>query len=859
MWNAREKVRGRGAWANEAGELILHTGNQVMIGGRWVKPGVHGGFVYPTAPPIPRPGLSGDDGAGKQLLSWLKTWNWARPSIDPWLLLGWIGCAMYGAAPKWRPIVWITGDKATGKSTLQDLVNGVFDGGLLQTSDATEAAVRQILGQQSLPVAIDEAEAEEDNRKLMALVKLARQAASGGRILRGGQDHQGHEFIARSCFLFSSILVPPIPPQDRSRLAVLELGELPASARAPKLDAGEMRAIGATLRRRLADRWDQFGQVLGDYHNAMIDFGGHGGRTADQFGTLLAAAHVMLHDDAPDDVELTTWGRRLAYDTLAERADEQSEAERCLYHLGSSVVQLAGHGQPRLVADWVGEAGKPPGDMDADPAKARAMLAKIGLGVHIGATTKGALDDDKPRPVPGRQYIVVANAHQGLTRQFEGSHWAGRSGASGVWSQALKRIAGAVPGSRQRVGGMVIACTLVPIEALIAPDWRAGRRSGTRGGAVTVPASRSMRAGPRRQPVVRSTVGDRAAPSFAPFKARDDNRLQSQPPAPALSCPNLKPLISIRFRRGDGCLTTARMLLLLPGFRCGVTCGVTGLSFHPNGLGGCYSSYPVLQTPIRAGAHTRARAHMYTHSYPSNMGNIWIYLYRSWVYLLLPLLLRPIFRVTWVTSPADGHLIGRSLPCPIKIGGGYASAARGTSPGADLRLVAGVAGGKFRDRNAGRQLLAVEGGNGGFLRVSAGRLGSVGMAMLERASQAAGNARHSAIRIQPVRLHARPIAGRAGASPLAARLLPSMSALPVSGRWPDIVSGRRHSDGERAQTSSTRIGSGYGLSGGREGPGGLTAHGGCRERLLRDRGIPVLAGRKSLVTGTLWAGVAGVN
>lgn len=476
VWNAREKVRGRGSWTDEDGNLILHSGNHVMIGGRWLKPGMHGKFVYPTAPSVPRPGPDAGNDAGQQLLSWLKSWNWARPRIDPWLALGWIGCAMYGGALKWRPIAWITGDKATGKSTLQDLVNGIFDGGILQTSDATEAAVRQLLGQQSLPVAIDEAEAEEDNRKLLALVKLARQAASGGRIMRGGQDHQGHEFIARSCFLFSSILVPPIPPQDRSRLAVLELNELPAAARAPKLDVGEMRAMGATLRKRLADRWGSFQDVLSDYHNAMIDIGGHGGRTADQFGTLLAAAHVMLHDDRPDEDELLSWGKRLAFDTLAERADEQTEADRCLYHLGSSTVQLSGHGTPRLVADWITQASLPDvvGLENRNPATARDMLAKIGLGVFLGSSArgKGDADPDKPRPVPGRRYIIVANAHQGLARQFEGSHWQGRSGASGVWSQALRRIPGAIPNARQRLSGMLMACTLVPIEALLqgTPD-----------------------------------------------------------------------------------------------------------------------------------------------------------------------------------------------------------------------------------------------------------------------------------------------------------------------------------------------------------------------------------------------------
>lgn len=473
VWNAREKVRGRGAWSDEQGRLILHCGNMVLHGGRWERPGMIHGFVYPTAPPIPRPAAkkAGTE-AARWLLDKLKTWSWARPAIDPMLALGWIGNAMNGGALKWRPLIWVTGDKASGKSTLQELILLLFDGGLLQTSDTTEAAVRQLLGQQSLPVAIDEAEAEEDDRKLQSLVKLARQAASGGRIFRGGQDHQGHEFVARSCFLFSSILVPSLSGADRSRLAVLELGELPAGQRSPKIDAAELRQCGASLRRRLADSWGQWPRILELYHDAMIDTGGHGGRSADQFASLLAAAHVMLDDEPPGEEELVLWGRQLAIDTLAERQDEQSEAQTCVNYLGSSLVQLAGHGQPRLVSDWLLQATGP---VIEDRSRAVEMLNKVGLGIHIGGMGRkaagvgrdgGADPNARPRPVPGRTYITVANAHQGLARLFEQSHWKGRSGGSGVWSQALGRVPGAVRGEVQRIGGQPTKCTLIPLEAM---------------------------------------------------------------------------------------------------------------------------------------------------------------------------------------------------------------------------------------------------------------------------------------------------------------------------------------------------------------------------------------------------------
>jgi adenylylsulfate kinase-like enzyme len=81
------------------------------------------------------------------------------------LLLGWTGCALIAGALPWRPHVWVTGSSATGKSTLQKALEHLLDGGALHTQDATEAALRQLLKQQTLPVLFDELEANEDNRR----------------------------------------------------------------------------------------------------------------------------------------------------------------------------------------------------------------------------------------------------------------------------------------------------------------------------------------------------------------------------------------------------------------------------------------------------------------------------------------------------------------------------------------------------------------------------------------------------------------------------------------------------------------------------------------------------------------------
>lgn len=471
VWNAQERVRGRGAWTADDGSLILHLGTHVMMHGRWLKPGMYEGKVYPAAPALPKPhsdAVSVDElGPGHELLNYFRTWNWARPSLDPILLLGWIVAAGMGAAIEWRPMAWITGDKATGKSTLQKLVKWTFDGALLQTTDATEAGIRQILGQQSLPVAVDEAEASEDNRKLQALLNLARQAASGGIVARGGQDHQGHQFQATSAFLFSSIYTPPMLPQDRSRMALLELGELQAGQRSKtEFTLPAFRELGAKIRRVVADRWHEWPKILEAYRDALIDEGGQGGRAADQFGTLLAAAHLVMEDGMPEAMDLRGWGRMLDIKVLAETAGAEDDKMSCLQHLMTYPVMLERGGTQRLVSEWLLQAvcTQKPGEFDEDVQRKRReaqdALSRIGLRVV----------QDLKRLTPARPYLAVASRHQGLSRIYEGTHWQGRSGAEGVWAQALKRIDGGVANYAVKMAGTTIKCTLLPLSVAVEQE-----------------------------------------------------------------------------------------------------------------------------------------------------------------------------------------------------------------------------------------------------------------------------------------------------------------------------------------------------------------------------------------------------
>lgn len=449
-----ERVRGPGCWKDSDGKLVMHCGNIIYHDGEAITPGAIGRHVYPGATALPKPGcgLDGRD-AAEELLSLFKTWNWRRPDLDPYLLVGWIGAAILGGALKWRPLLWITGDAATGKSTLHDVLKSVFgEGGIISSTDTTAAGLWQTVGHASLPIALDELEAEADNRKQMNIIKLARQACSGGQTLRGSSDHKNASFTVRSCFLFSSILIPPLMTQDISRMAILQLDELDSKV-APVLDHKNLERIGDALRERLLARWKKFPAVLHSWL-VLLSQHGHGGRSADQFGTLMACYELLMMDTPAEPETHEAFGQLLNKSVLAETEESDPDHKRCVQRLLTSPIDLYRSGERRNVSSWVMQAGDiTPGktSSDADVEDANQVLGNIGMKVM--------------RQKDGKTYLCVANDHHGLTQLFKDSHWTGSSGTNGVWMQSLRRVKGA-KADEQRFNGVKKRCTSVPLDVI---------------------------------------------------------------------------------------------------------------------------------------------------------------------------------------------------------------------------------------------------------------------------------------------------------------------------------------------------------------------------------------------------------
>jgi hypothetical protein len=484
------RMRGRGAHAQGNGGLVLHYGTALLAaqqrvdgaikGWRWHEPGLLDGYVYPAAEPIPRPWPRpvGDAPAIK-LLKLIRSWQWKRELLDARFLLGWIGAAMLGGALRWRPNIWITGGAGTGKSTINGesgVLDLLFGAGMLKTGNASAAAIRQMLKNSTVPVVFDEIEASGDNRRVNEVVELARVSSSGARMHRGGADHQAHEFTLRSCFQFSSINIPPLQPQDRSRLGILELEPFPAGAVPPVLREWNLPELGRQLARRMIDGWERFEPCFAAFA-AGLTTRGHSRRGADQFGTLLACAHILLEDELASEEDVAHWVALCVPDRMAEINEATPDHEACLIHLVSSQVQARGGDEREALGSWIGRAvgpDKPLLQVHEEELRDRASdrLQQLGLKLVNARRHREERDAKGELKKPARWgaetfdaalpgFLAVANSHQGLAAIFKATTW-----QEGVWRQALARTPGALA-SKVKFGRLSLRAVLLPLADVL--------------------------------------------------------------------------------------------------------------------------------------------------------------------------------------------------------------------------------------------------------------------------------------------------------------------------------------------------------------------------------------------------------
>lgn len=424
VFDPREKVRGLGCWRDADGQLVMHLGNEVRIEGRPkpVKPGMIDDFVYPGRPKVPPPIMEGGKESAQAMLADFQTWSWSRGQLDARLLLGWLGCAVLGAALDWRPMIFMTGDAGTGKSSLQERLKKLLPQRMASTVDASPAALRQIVNQDAMAVSFDEIEADVNTDQAVNVMKLARVAASGGTTYRGGKDHNASEFTLRGCFAFSAIVPPSMRAQDMQRMTFLRLQPLKKGTELADFSDGELREHGQRLVGRLVQGWSRWKPTLRAYEQALHRLG-HNQRGAKQFGTLLASADLMLFDEVPSADVADNMARGLARNDLYEYESSEPVWLRIFRALINAHPPAWGTGSIDSVGDAVRAYLKRNTANAEEGRKHQRRLNRVGLAVV--------------RSKSGHDFLAISPTHGQLNAIFRDTDYRA-SGGDGAWTSALR-------------------------------------------------------------------------------------------------------------------------------------------------------------------------------------------------------------------------------------------------------------------------------------------------------------------------------------------------------------------------------------------------------------------------------------
>lgn len=421
------RVRGAGVW-HEDGKVVQN---------------LHGplpeskSFTYVRFNSLPQFNDEKTVDAGR-VLDWLRLFPWTHPGYAE-LLLGWIAIAPVCGVLEWRPHIFLSGPKQTGKTTLIDGIVNLLEPLVVNVDgSSTEAGVRQLIGADSRPVVMDEFESDQSMHRMRTVIKLARSASSAkGTVARGTPEGKALQFQLSATFMFAAINAIRGSNADQSRIVGLELTKH-QNDRAIKMqiDAGRMY---------LAERKGAWPHQMIQFIEAFLEAGKvfmeasppDELRHSLNMSTLLGAAFVALHERVPSLQEAENKVAELSglLGKLAE-AHEEDDSMDCLQHLLCSI--------PRGAA--------PLGTI---------LLEEMGL--HVGG-----IRDNEPvniwdlGVIPHKEGFAVANQHPELNRLFEGTPW-----ANGNWGSALKRLPGAEPlGKRQSFNGVAVRCTWLPYALL---------------------------------------------------------------------------------------------------------------------------------------------------------------------------------------------------------------------------------------------------------------------------------------------------------------------------------------------------------------------------------------------------------
>ncbi|MEP3630560.1 MAG: hypothetical protein ABJN04_11200 [Hyphomicrobiales bacterium] len=431
------KVRGRGVF-KEDGEVVVNFGGPLPNNLKYT-------YVCPLNLDIIVDGLEEVD--AEKVLSTFRLFNWQNPSL-PFLLLGWAALAPICGVLDWRPHIFITGSKNTGKSTLILILERLFgEIGIVLDGASTEAGIRQKIGADSRPVVLDEFEADTNINRMKGIIKLIRSASSAtGQIAKGTPEGRALEFNLNCAFLLAAITPMAISAADRSRIVILPLNK---HENDPEI--AQKIAKASESFKDIAPKWcgtsvAQIDNILASIPIIKSMMPSCDSRHNTNISTLLAGAWCVLNRATiTEQTAKVLIDEHITVITELGEVHEGDDATDCL----NALLQFRAENNFSL-GNLLAYLKRVKGGRDDDRA---GLLRKVEMF--------GIKQDQNG--------FLIANTHRGLSEVFKGTIW-----EAGGWSNSLQRLEGVEKTKQKRFsGGKRVEAIFLP-ASLIPEDYDDG-------------------------------------------------------------------------------------------------------------------------------------------------------------------------------------------------------------------------------------------------------------------------------------------------------------------------------------------------------------------------------------------------
>ncbi len=352
-------------------------------------------------------------------------WKWLDAHASPGLLTGLIMASYVQTAWPWRPLVAILGPSASGKTLLLQQITGLFGTLAFGATMATEAAVRQGMGNQAKVIISDEF---ENNQHRAKLYELFRTASRGDFVIRGSASHKMQKFGLRHIPWVASIELGLDREPDRNRFIQLQTDR--GGGHIELWDAAKL----AFMRRLLLscsvwclpDALETAAWLCERHQDMGVDR-----RIVENYAVPFAMLAVGC--GLPQDQTLTNFENLIG--VTASDLDHETDDKGYLGAVLRLLVDL-GQGQRRSIAEIIS------GDLRASQAALEAMERSYGVSLTVKRKQGERADRRRPHDAsPADLFLFVAGGRLKDSGGLRGNRFADQSA-----NEILCRLPGAEKG-----------------------------------------------------------------------------------------------------------------------------------------------------------------------------------------------------------------------------------------------------------------------------------------------------------------------------------------------------------------------------------------------------------------------------